>query len=178
MNIKEIKLEDLKPSEFVKEQSKKISSTVKDGSAINALSGGVDSSVVTMIGHRALGKKLKTYFIENGLMRQDEPQRIADLFKKMGAEINIVQEKRGHYPRGGGQATVTITPIKQIKAMDNLEFGDIAGVSGISHCVRLPSHVADRQASAAESVLLERDIKVKAIQRESSEKVGPVPSGI
>ena len=44
--------------------------------AINALSGGVDSSTVTMLGHRALGGyRLKSVFIENGLMREGEYRR-------------------------------------------------------------------------------------------------------
>ena len=76
MEVNEIKTEDLNPDEFIQEQIEKITSTVLDGLAINALSGGVDSSTVTMIGHKALGDRLKTYFIENGLMREGEPQRV------------------------------------------------------------------------------------------------------
>ncbi|MBM3213068.1 ExsB family transcriptional regulator [Candidatus Poribacteria bacterium] len=90
MEIKEIKIQDLKPKEFIDQKIKEISSIVGDGLAINALSGGVDSSAVTMLGHKALGNRLKTYFIENGLMRQDEPQKIAALFDELGVKVEII----------------------------------------------------------------------------------------
>lgn len=89
MKIKEIKLEDLRTEEFINQQVEKISSVVGNGLAINALSGGVDSSVVTILGHRALGKRLKTYFIENGLMREGEPKRVASIFKQLGVPVEI-----------------------------------------------------------------------------------------
>jgi GMP synthase (glutamine-hydrolysing) len=46
-----------------------------------------------MLGHKALGSKLKTYFIENGLMRKDEPQQIVSLFKEMNVPVEIVDAK-------------------------------------------------------------------------------------
>lgn len=94
IEIKEIRLEDLNPEEFIKQKVDDISSAVGSGVAINALSGGVDSSTVTILGHRALGDRLKTYFIENGLMRQDEPRRIVSLFKEMGIMVELVDAKR------------------------------------------------------------------------------------
>ena len=68
--ISEITLQKLDTEHFISEKVKEISDTVGEGTAINALSGGVDSSTVTMLGHRALGNRLKTVFIQNGLMRQ------------------------------------------------------------------------------------------------------------
>lgn len=78
---------------FIRDKIKEISSAVVDGLAINALSGGVDSSVVTMLGHKALGNRLKTYFINNGIMRQDEPEQIVSLFKKLGVPVEIIEAK-------------------------------------------------------------------------------------
>ncbi len=92
-DIKEIKLEDLQPYRFIKDQVKAIKSTVKDGTAINALSGGVDSSVVTMLGHRALGDGLRTVFVENGIMREGEPQRIVKMFKGLGVKVELVDAR-------------------------------------------------------------------------------------
>ena len=94
MEIKEIKIEDLRLGEFIKQKIKEISSVVGDGLAVNALSGGVDSSAVTMLGHKALGERLKTYFIENGLMREGEPQKIVSLFKELGVPVEIVDAKK------------------------------------------------------------------------------------
>ena len=95
MKVEEIKPKDLNPKKFIEGKIKEISSQVGNGLAINALSGGVDSSTVTMLGHKALGKRLKTYFINNGLMRQDEPQRIVSSFKRLGVRVEIIdaQEK-------------------------------------------------------------------------------------
>jgi GMP synthase (glutamine-hydrolysing) len=88
--IKEITAKDLNADEFIQNQTSQIAKIVGKGIAINALSGGVDSSAVTMLGHKALGANLKTYFINNGLMRQDEPQTIVSVFKKLGVKVQIV----------------------------------------------------------------------------------------
>ncbi|MHC4818262.1 MAG: ExsB family transcriptional regulator, partial [Planctomycetota bacterium] len=65
--IQEIRIENLNPGTFIEEKIAEIAATVGDGVAINALSGGVDSAAVTMLGHKAIGDRLKTYFVENGL---------------------------------------------------------------------------------------------------------------
>ena len=62
---------------LIQQQVAAIRESVGGGRAINALSGGVDSSVVTVLGHQALGDRLRTIFVDNALMRQDEPERIA-----------------------------------------------------------------------------------------------------
>ena len=87
---REIRADELCPEEFIIEKVREIAEAVGDGIAINALSGGVDSSTVTMLGHRALGNRLKTCFIENGLMRQGEPQRVVALFEGLGVPVEIV----------------------------------------------------------------------------------------
>lgn len=90
MKIKEIKAEDLNVEKFITEKVEEISSIVGDGTAISALSGGVDSSTVTMIGHRALGDGLETYFVDNGLMREDEPRMIVSLFARLDVPVTLV----------------------------------------------------------------------------------------
>lgn len=94
MEIKEIKTGELDPDKFIEEKVKDISSKVGDNYAINALSGGVDSSVVTMLGHKALGDKLKTYFIDNGLMREGEPEYVVTIFKNLGINVEIIDAKK------------------------------------------------------------------------------------
>lgn len=92
--IREIPVAELKPKEFIKEKVEQIASEVKDGVAINALSGGVDSSVVTMLGFKALGKRLKTYFIDSGLMRHGEPHHVVSLFRDLGVPVQLVNAKK------------------------------------------------------------------------------------
>jgi GMP synthase (glutamine-hydrolysing) len=92
--IKEITLQELNPQKFIDEKVQEIKSKVEGGIAINALSGGVDSSVVTMLGHRAVGKQLRTIFIQNGLMRQGEAESVAEFFRKLGVPVEIVDARK------------------------------------------------------------------------------------
>jgi len=92
--IKEIKAGNLNAKKFIAEKSREILAAVGEGFAINALSGGVDSAAVTMLGHFALGDRLKTYFINNGLMRAGEPEQIVAVFKKMGVRVEIIDAQR------------------------------------------------------------------------------------
>ena len=91
--ITEITTQELNTEQFINEKVSEIKDAVADGTAINALSGGVDSSVVTMLGHRALGERLRTVFVENGLMREGEPEEVAALFRKLGVTVEIVDAR-------------------------------------------------------------------------------------
>lgn len=90
----EITLQDLDIEQFIEQKIREIRSIVGDGRAINALSGGVDSSTVTMLGHRALGERLLTVFIDNGIMREGEPQRVVALFESLGVPVQIVDARQ------------------------------------------------------------------------------------
>ncbi len=92
--IKEITVRKLNPRRFIEEKVEEIRDAVGSGIAINALSGGVDSSTVTMLGHRALGRRLKTVFIENGLMREGEARRVTALFRRLGVKVDVVEARR------------------------------------------------------------------------------------
>jgi GMP synthase (glutamine-hydrolysing) len=91
--IKEITAKKLNTNSFIDEKVNEIKGTVGDGLAINALSGGVDSSTVTMLGHRALGNHLRTVFIQNGLMREGEPEQVAGFFRKLGVTVEIIDAR-------------------------------------------------------------------------------------
>lgn len=92
--IKEITVKNLDTTKFIEEKTKMIKDTVGNGVAINALSGGVDSSVVTMLGHKALGNRLRTVFIQNGLMREGEPEKVAGFFSALGINIEIIDAQK------------------------------------------------------------------------------------
>lgn len=91
--IREIPAHELDPNRFVEEKVREIREAVGDQVAINALSGGVDSSTVTMLGHRALGTRLRSVFVENGLMREGEPERVATLFRGLGVDVEVVDAR-------------------------------------------------------------------------------------
>jgi GMP synthase (glutamine-hydrolysing) len=78
---------------FAEDQIASIRESVGDGRAINALSGGVDSSVVTALGHRALGDRLHTVFVDSALMREGEPDRVVKVFAEMGIPVEIVDAR-------------------------------------------------------------------------------------
>jgi GMP synthase (glutamine-hydrolysing) len=91
--IEEITAQELNTDRFIEEKVDEIRAAVGEGIAINALSGGVDSSAVTLLGHRALGKQLKTVFIDNGLMREQEPDQVVAAFQKLGVLVEIVDAR-------------------------------------------------------------------------------------
>ena len=93
MPIAEIKPEQLDARAFIEMKVKEIRAEVGDGLAINALSGGVDSSVVTLLGHRALGDRFRTIFVENGLMRAGEPEYVVSVFRKLGVNVELIDAR-------------------------------------------------------------------------------------
>ncbi len=88
--ITEITARDLDTTAYIDEMVEEIRRAVGSGRAINALSGGVDSSTVTLLGHRALGDRLRTVFIENGLMRAGEAELVRDLFGSLSVTVEVV----------------------------------------------------------------------------------------
>jgi len=90
METNEIKANEIRPQQFIDHKVKEISEIVGEGKAINALSGGVDSSVVTMLAHKALGDNLLTYFVDNGIMREGEPEQIVSAFKDLGVHVELI----------------------------------------------------------------------------------------
>ena len=67
---------------FAKQAVTQIRDTVGDGNIILGLSGGVDSTVTAMLIHRAVGKKLTCIFVDNGLLRLDEADKLKTVFKE------------------------------------------------------------------------------------------------
>jgi GMP synthase (glutamine-hydrolysing) len=66
---------------FIKESIENIKKTVGRDKVVLGLSGGVDSSVTALLIHKAIGKNLRCIFIDNGVLRKDEPQQIKDVFR-------------------------------------------------------------------------------------------------
>lgn len=85
------------PWEFVHKKVEEIRLQAGGGVAISALSGGIDSTVVTLLGHKALGNRIKAYFIDSGLMRQDEPQKVILLFEKLGVKVERINAQQDFF---------------------------------------------------------------------------------
>jgi GMP synthase (glutamine-hydrolysing) len=68
---------------FVRETVDIIKKNVGKDKVVLGLSGGVDSSVAALLIHRAINKNLKCIFIDNGVLRKDEPDQIKKVFKNL-----------------------------------------------------------------------------------------------
>jgi len=66
---------------FIKESIENIKKTVGKDKVVLGLSGGVDSSVAALLVHKAIGRNLRCIFIDNGLLRRDEPEQIKKVFR-------------------------------------------------------------------------------------------------
>ena len=76
---------------FIESSVEKIRSQVGDGRVLCALSGGVDSSVAATLIHRAVGERLICVFVNNGLLRKHEAERVCSLFvERFGTSFRYV----------------------------------------------------------------------------------------
>ena len=82
-------LPDWTPGNFVNETVEKIREQVGEGKVICALSGGVDSAVAATLVHKAVGDQLTCIFVNNGLMRKEEPERVQITFEKY-MKVNFI----------------------------------------------------------------------------------------
>ncbi len=77
------------PANFVEDSVQGVRERVGSGKVICALSGGVDSAVAATLVHRAVGDQLTCIFVNNGLMRREEPERVLNTFEKH-LKVNVV----------------------------------------------------------------------------------------
>lgn len=90
---------------FIRESVQEIRSLVGDKKVILGLSGGVDSSVTALLLHRAIGHQLTCIFVDNGLLRQGEAERVRGLFKKhFKVNLRFVSARRQFLSRLKGVA--------------------------------------------------------------------------
>ena len=94
------------------------------------------------------------------------------VLKSMGYDADLDIIRRGHYPRGGGIVNVKISPVKKLNPI-NIDDLEIDEIRGISHAVKLPEHVAVRQAESAEKVLKANGLNAEIEIENSNNALGP-----
>ena len=75
---------------FIDMKVEEIRQQVKDDKVLLALSGGVDSSVVAALLHKAIGKQLYCMFIDHGLLRKGEAESVMEMFGK-NMQLNLTK---------------------------------------------------------------------------------------
>ena len=89
---------DWEMSSFVDTAVRAVRERVGEGHVMLGLSGGVDSSVVAALLHKAIGPQLHCVFVDNGLLRYREAEQVYETFvSKMGLDLKVVDAKERFY---------------------------------------------------------------------------------
>ncbi len=96
--------QDWTPGSFVEETVERIQEQVgPDAHAICALSGGVDSAVAAMLTHRALGDRLTCIFVDNGVLREGEFERVQQSMREdLGLHLIAIDARQRFLDRLAG----------------------------------------------------------------------------
>ena len=88
---------DWTPHAFVEDTVERLQAQLGTDQVVLALSGGVDSSVAALLLDRAIGDRLHCIFVDNGLLRKDEYNRVLESYRHLGLNITGVDAKAEFY---------------------------------------------------------------------------------
>ncbi len=94
---------DWTPAAFAESSIAELRTQIGDDNVLLGLSGGVDSSVAALLLHRAIGKKLFCFFIDNGLLRKNEYQEVLDSYQGLGLNVVGIDAKQRFYDELAGK---------------------------------------------------------------------------
>jgi len=93
------------PSNIITDAIEKVRDTVGSDAVILGLSGGVDSSVVAALLHKAIGEQLTCIFVDNGLLRENEGDQVMETFSKnMGVKVIRVDAEERFLAKLAGES--------------------------------------------------------------------------
>lgn len=105
------------PGNIIEDGVARLRAQIGDGRVVLALSGGVDSSVVALLLHRAIGDRLTCVFVDNGLLRLHEGDQVMAMFARhMGLNVIRINAQERFMARLAGEAD----PEKKRKIIGNL----------------------------------------------------------
>ena len=115
--------------DYIEEETRYIQDRIGDGSALMAVSGGVDSSTCAMLMKRAIGDRMKCVFIDNGLLRTGEAEFVMDTFEsEMGIRLIHVDARQRFMDRLKG----ITSPVEKHRAVRE-EFMAVLAEVGREH---------------------------------------------
>ena len=83
----------MEQKKFIREKVGWLKETIGSERAIAATSGGVDSMTTVLLGHRAIGERLKAIFLEDGFMRKGESKQVARTLMRLGVPLQVYDVK-------------------------------------------------------------------------------------
>ena len=89
--------QDWTPASFVTETVAHLKQQIGDHQVIMALSGGVDSTVAATLIHKAIGDRLHGIFVDNGVLRKDEVEKVLHTYRQLGLNVKGVDAKELFY---------------------------------------------------------------------------------
>ncbi|MCK4593273.1 glutamine-hydrolyzing GMP synthase [bacterium] len=81
---------DWRMSSFIESTISRVRQEVGDGHIVSGLSGGVDSTVNSVLLHRALGDRLHCIFVDNGVLRSGETEQVMEGYAELGLPVTMV----------------------------------------------------------------------------------------
>jgi RNA 3'-phosphate cyclase len=98
------------------------------------------------------------------------------LINRMGVDATAKLVRRGYFPEGGGEAVLTVNPVKNIKPFNVTDRQEFREVKGIIHISRLPDHISKRMRNTVKKMFIkysiENDIKIEEVSDALCEGVG------
>ncbi len=89
--------QDWTPDSFIDTTVAELQAKLGNDKVVLGLSGGVDSSVAAVLLHKAIGENLTCIFVDNGLLRKNEFEKVLDSYKNMGLNVIGVDAKELFY---------------------------------------------------------------------------------
>ena len=103
------------PESYIKVTVEEIRNRVGSERVLCAVSGGVDSTVASVLISRAIGDRLTCVFVDNGLLRLNEEKKVMEMFKKLGIKVTLLRAAEGFLKKLKGVAD----PEKKRKIIGN-----------------------------------------------------------
>ena len=83
---------------WIEDTVEKLRKQIGDEEVVLGLSGGVDSSVVAVLLHKAIGTRLHCIFVDNGLLRYNEDKQVEEMFHaKLGLDLHVARAAQRFY---------------------------------------------------------------------------------